>query len=178
MVVSEHQLANLRELLALVLDRATELEIDQRVGDGRYERTGERQSYRNGSRPRRFDTRLGTIDLNVPRLCFGGYVLTFLECRSRSERALVAVVQEASVSTRKMEKLFRSLGVESISKSQVSEFCAELDAKATAFRTRALIKRYLYLMLDALYEKVRIDGAVVTQTVFVTYGVGEDGFRK
>ena len=180
-VVSEPQLADLRELLALVLDRAMELEVEQRAGAGRYERTGERQSYRNGSRPRRFDTRLGTIDLDVPKLRFGGYVPAFLERRSRSERALVAVVQEAmlaGVSTRRMEKLFRSLGVESISKSQVSELCAELDAKARTFRTRALVKRYPYLMLDALYEKVRIDGAVVTQAVVVAYGVGDDGLRE
>ncbi len=180
-VVSEPQLADLRELLALVLDRAMEIEVDQRVGAGRYERTGERQSYRNGSRPRRFDTRLGTIDLDVPKLRFGGYVPAFLERRSRSERALVAVVQEAmlaGVSTRKMEKLFRSLGVESISKSQVSELCAELDAKATTFRMRPLVKRYPYLMLDALYEKVRVDGAVVTQAVVVAYGIGEDGLRE
>ena len=105
----------------------------------------------------------------------------FLERRSRSERALVAVVQEAmlaGVSTRKMEKLFRSLGVESISKSQVSELCAELDAKATTFRMRPLVKRYPYLMLDALYEKVRVDGAVVTQAVVVAYGIGEDGLRE
>ncbi len=180
-VVSEPQLADLRELLALVLDRAMEIEVDQRVGAGRYERTGERQSYRNGSRPRRFDTRLGTIDLDVPKLRFGGYVPAFLERRSRSERALVAVVQEAmlaGVSTRKMEKLARSLGVESISKSQVSELCAELDAKATTFRMRPLVKRYPYLMLDALYEKVRVDGAVVTQAVVVAYGIGEDGLRE
>lgn len=180
-VVSEPQLADLRELLALVLNRAMELEVEQRVGAGRYERTGDRQPYRNGSRPRRFDTRLGTIDLDVPKLRFGGYVPAFLERRSRSERALVAVVQEAmlaGVSTRRMEKLFRSLGVESISKSQVSELCAELDAKATTFRTRALVKRYPYLMLDALYEKVRIDGAVVTQAVVVAYGIGEDGVRE
>jgi putative transposase len=180
-VVSEPQLADLRELLALVLDRAMELEVDQRAGAGRYERDADRQTYRNGTRVRRFDTRLGTIDLAVPKLRFGGYVPTFLERRSRSERALVAVVQEAmlaGVSTRKMEKLFRALGVESISKSQVSELCAELDAKATAFRTRPLVQRYPYLMLDALYEKVRVDGAVVSQAVIIAYGVGENGLRE
>jgi transposase-like protein len=180
-VVSEPQLADLRELLALVLDRAMQLEIDERAAAGRYERSEDRATYRNGTRPRRFDTRLGTINLRVPKLRVGGYVPTFLERRSRSERALVAVVQEAmlaGVSTRKMEKLFRTLGVESISKSQVSDLCAELDAKATAFRTRALIKRYPYLMLDALYEKVRIDAAVVSQAVIVAYGIGEDGLRE
>jgi putative transposase len=180
-VVSEPQLADLRELLALVLDRAMELEVDQRAGAGRYERDVDRQTYRNGTRARRFDTRLGTIDLAVPKLRFGGYVPTFLERRSRSERALVAVVQEAmlaGVSTRKMEKLFRALGVESISKSQVSELCAELDAKATAFRTRPLVQRYPYVMLDALYEKVRIDSAVVSQAVIIAYGVCENGLRE
>lgn len=111
----------------------------------------------------------------------GGYVPSFLERRSRSERALVAVVQEAvlaGVSTRKVTKLFRALGIESISKSQASELCAELDAKANAFRTRPLTKRYPYLMLDALYEKVRLESAVVSQAVVVAYGVGEDGIRE
>ncbi|BDE07528.1 IS256 family transposase ISDha1 [Vulcanimicrobium alpinum] len=180
-VVSEPQLADLRELLALVLDRAMQLEIEQRAGAGRYERSDERRTYRNGTRPRRFDTRLGTLDLAVPKLRFGGYVPAFLERRSRSERALVAVVHEAmlaGVSTRKMEKSFRTLGVESISKSQVSDLCAELDAKATAFRTRPLLKSYPYVMLDALYEKVRVEGAVISQAVIIAYGVSDDGLRE
>jgi transposase-like protein len=180
-LVSEPQLADLRELLALVLDRAMQFEVEQRVGAAPYERHEDRREYRNGTRPRRFDTRLGTIALAIPKLRGAGYVPSFLEHRARSERALVAVVQEAmlaGVSTRKMEKLFRALGVESISKSQVSALCAELDAKATAFRNRPLVKRYPYLMLDALYEKVRVDGAVISQAVVVAYGVGEDGLRE
>ncbi len=180
-IVAQPQLADLRTMLALLLDRAMQLEVGERVGADPYERSQSRQGYRNGTRPRRFDTRLGTIDLAVPKLRFGGYVPTFLERRSRSERALIAVVQEAvlaGVSTRKMTKLFRALGVESISKSQASALCAELDEKANAFRNRPLTKRYPYLMLDALYEKVRVENAVVGQAVVVAYGVGEDGIRE
>ena len=180
-IVAQPQLADLRAMLAMLLDRAMQLEVDERVGAAPFERSEGRQGYRNGTRPRRFDTRLGTIDLQVPKLRFGGYVPTFLERRSRSERALIAVVQEAvlaGVSTRKMTKLFRALGVESISKSQASALCAELDEKANAFRTRPLTKRYPYLMLDALYEKVRVENAVVGQAVVVAYGVGEDRIRE
>ncbi len=180
-VMAEPQLHTLRDMLAMVLERAMQLEVTGEVGAEIYERVANRKSYRNGTRSRRFDTRVGTIDLAVPKLRSGGYVPSFLERRSRSERALVAVVQEAilaGVSTRKVTKLFRALGIESISKSQASELCAELEAKALAFRTRSLTKRYPDLMLDALYEKVRIDHAVVSQAVIIAYGVGEDGVRE
>jgi transposase-like protein len=179
--VADPELRDLREMLALVLDRAMQLEVGERVGADFYERSESRKGYRNGTRSRRFDTRLGTIDLTIPKVRAGGYMPSFLERRSRSERALIAVVQEAvlaGVSTRKVTKLFRALGIESISKSQASELCAELDAKANAFRSRSLTKRYPYLMLDALYEKVRVESAVVSQAVVVAYGVGEDGIRE
>jgi transposase-like protein len=148
--VADAELRELRDILALVLDRAMQLEVAERVVADFYERSESRKGYRNGTRSRRFDTRLGTIDLAIPKLRARGYMPSFLERRSRSERALIAVMQEAvlaGVSTRKVAKLFRALGIKSISKSQASELCAEFDNKANAFRPRPLTKRYPYLML-------------------------------
>jgi transposase-like protein len=136
---------------------------------------------RNGSRERRFDTRLGTIDLEIPRPRAGGFSPSFLEHRKRSERALVSTVLEAvinGVSNRKIERLLGELGVQSMSKSQVSALCKELDEKARAFRDRPLTAAYPYLMLDALYEKVRVDGKVISQAVVVAYAVNEYGLRE
>lgn len=178
---SDLSLDDLRSMLELVLRHVMEAEVSARIAAERHERTDERSGYRNGTRSRRFDTGLGTIDLAVPKIRAGGYVPGFLEARSRSDRALVSVVQEAvnaGVSTRRVEKILAALGIESMSKSQVSDLCCELDEMATAFRNRPLTKAYPYLMLDALYEKVRIDGHVVSQAVVVAYGVGSDGIRE
>jgi putative transposase len=158
-----------------------ELEFEQHVGAGRYERNGERLDHRNGTRRRRFDTRMGSLDLEIPRLRDGAYFPSFLEHRTRSERALVALVQEAvigGVSTRKIAKLVAELGITSLSKSQVSEFCADLDEQARAFRERPLTGNYPYLFLDAVFEKMRIDRTVVSQACVIAYGVREDGVRE
>ena len=174
-------LDDLRAMLEVLLRRVMEAEVSARICAERHERTEDRSGYRNGSRSRRFDTRLGTIALAVPKLRSGGYLPSFLEARSRSERALVSVVQQAvngGVATRRVERIFAALGIESMSKSQVSELCCELDEMATAFRNRPLTKAYPYLMLDAMYEKVRIDGHVLSQAVVVAYGVGLDGIRE
>jgi len=117
----------------------------QRAGASRYERSDERKWFRNRTRTRRFDTRLGTIDLDVPKLRFGGYVPTLLERRSRSERALVAVVKKRCLLAFDPEngKVFSVARSRIYLEVPVSDLCAELDAKATAFRTRALVKRYV-----------------------------------
>jgi len=174
-------LDDLRAMLEVLLTRVMEAEVTSRVAAERHERSDERTGYRNGTRDRRFDTRLGTIDLKVPKLRSGGYVPAFLDERSRSERALVSVVQQAvngGVATRRVEKVFAALGIAGISKSAVSEMCQELDEMAAAFRKRPLTKAYPYLMLDALYEKVRIGKHVVSQAVVVAYGIGVDGIRE
>lgn len=172
---------DLRALLGLVLNRVMEMDVTRLSGAEPYERTEARSNQRNGTRPRRFDTRMGTIDLAVPRLRNGGYLPAFLEHRTRSERALIALVHEAfvgGISTRKVEALVAKLGVASLSKSQVSEFCKELDEAVLAFRTRPLTARYPYVMLDAVYEKIRIDRTIESQAVVVAYGVREDGVRE
>lgn len=172
---------DLHHLMALVLERIMQHDIANRTGAAHYERSASRTNHRNGTRSRRFDTRLGTFDLQIPRLREGGYMPPFLEHRSRSEQALTALVLQAiisGVSTRKIEKLAAQLGIVSLSKSQASALCDELDERVAAFRERRLNGRYPYLMLDALYEKVRIDGKVISQAVVVAYGVNVDGKRE
>lgn len=172
---------SLRELFEHTLRQAMELELEQRAGAGRYERSGERLDHRNGTRHRRFDTRMGSLDLEVPRLREGNYMPSFLEHRTRSECALIALVQEAvigGVSTRKVAKLVAELGITSLSKSQVSEFCLELDEQARAFRERPLTGNYPYVFLDAVFEKMRIGRTVMSQACVIAYGVREDGARE
>jgi putative transposase len=171
----------LRSLFHQALRGAMELEFDQQVGAPRYERSDGRLDQRNGARTRRFDTRMGTIDLEVPRRRGGVYFPSFLEPNTRSERAVIALVQEAiiaGVSTRKIQKLAEELGITSISKTVASEYFKELDEEARAFRERLLTGKYPYIFLDAIYEKVRINRTVVSQACVVAYGVREDGVRE
>lgn len=180
-LVAEQPPDVLKELLQLVVETAIRAQFDGHVGAAPFERSEQRRALRNGHRSRRFDTRLGTLDLTIPRAREGGFIPTLLEQRKRSEQALVAAVLEAvvnGVSTRKIERLLGELGVQGMSKSQVSVLCAELDVKVKAFRERPLTAAYGYLMLDALYEKVRIDARVVTQAVVVAYGINEHGYRE
>jgi putative transposase len=169
-------------MLEWLCDRLMEAEITAKIGADKSEHSPERSSYRSGYRPRRFDTRMGTIYLMVPKIRQGGYVPFFVSNRKRSEAALIQVVQEAfvnGVSTRKMERLARSLGIENLSRSQVSNMAKELDEQVEAFRNRPLNgNRYPVLWVDALYEKVRYDGHVVSMAIQVVCGVNEQGTRE
>ena len=153
-------------------------EVTALVGAERYERTQERTTQRNGARHRPWDTRVGTIDLAIPKLRTGSFFPSWLEPRRRSERALVAVVAEAyvrGVSTRKVEAVAQSLGIAGMSKSEVSRLCGSLDAQVTAFRTRRLEAAYPYVSLDARYEHVREDERVQSMAVVIAYGIRGDG---
>jgi len=174
-------LDDLRAMLEVLLTRVMEAEVTSRVAAERHERSDERTGYRNGTRDRRFDTRLGTIDLKVPKLRSGGYVPAFLDERSRSERALSAWCSKRSTAASRPGASRRSLRrwvSRASRKSAVSEMCQELDEMAAAFRKRPLTKAYPYLMLDALYEKVRIGKHVVSQAVVVAYGIALTGSVK
>jgi transposase-like protein len=171
----------LREGVRVLAQALMELEVAQHLGAERHERTPERTGQRNGYRERAWDTRVGTIGLRVPRARDGGYFPALLEPRTRAERALAAVVQQAyveGVSTRRVDDLVKALGMDGISKSQVSRLCAELDAEVERFRTRPLTATYPYLWLDATFVKVREDGRVVSQAVVVAVGVTADGVRE
>lgn len=171
----------LREGVRVLAQGLMELEVSQQIGAERYERSSERSNYRNGYRERQWDTRVGTIDLQIPKLRKGSYMPSWLEPRRRAEKALVAVVQEAyiqGVSTRKVDELVQALGMTGVSKSQVSRLCAELDEVVEAFRNRPLEGRYPYVWLDAKYEKVRENGRVSSMALVIAMGVREDGERE
>jgi putative transposase len=183
-VLADEHADLLREGVALVLREVMELEVARLAGGERYERTDERAAYRNGYRPRRLDTRVGTLELEIPKLRSGpSYMPSFLQARKRSEQALLAVVMEAyvnGVSTRKVERLVEQLGVEGISKSTVSRICTGLDERAEAFRWRPLEGAYPYLWLDARIERVRDTDAqtVRHKALLVAYGVHDSGRRE
>jgi transposase-like protein len=167
--------------LRWLLEELMEAEVSAQIGADRYERSNNRTAHRNGYRTRPWDTRLGTLELQIPKLRTGSYFPSWLEPRRRAEQALVAVITEAyvqGVSTRKVEALVQSLGIAGISKSEVSRLCAGLDEQARIFRTRRLDAEYPYLWLDARYEKVREDGRVQSMAVVVAYGVRADGVRE
>jgi transposase-like protein len=138
-------------------------------------------AHRNGYRPRTWDTRVGELELAIPRLRQGSYFPSFLEPRRRAEQALVAVVQEAyvnGVSTRRVDRLVEQLGVAGMSKDQVSRLCRGLDEQVESFRERPLEGRYPYLWLDAKVERVREPGGVRHKALVIAYGVHETGRRE
>ena len=171
----------LRDGVRVLGQALMELEVSQYLGAERHERTPARTGQRNGYRERTWDTRVGTIDLRVPRARDGSYFPSLLEPRKRAERALVAVVQEAyvqGVSTRRVDDLVQALGMTGISKSQVSRLCQELDAEVERFRTRRLEGPYPYLWLDATFLKVRQEGRVVSLAVVIAIAVRATGERE
>ncbi|WP_455581528.1 IS256 family transposase [Dysosmobacter sp.] len=168
-------------MLEWLCTQLMEAEVDQQLGAEKSERVDSRNGYRSGYRPRRLDTRMGTMYLMVPKVRQGGYIPFFVTERKRSEAALIQVVQEAfvqGVSTRKMEKLAQSLGIENLSRSQVSEMTKGLNEQVGEFRNRPLSNTvYPVLWVDALYEKVRVDGRIVSMAVLIVCGVDETGRR-
>jgi len=172
----------LREALGVLMQAIMEAEVTERVGAGYGERTPERLTQRNGYRPRPWDTRVGTLGLRIPKLREGSYFPSLLEPRRRSERALLAVVQQAyveGVSTRRVDDLVKALGCDGISKSQVSRICQELDAVVGAFLERPLDGGpYTYLWLDGLTQKVREAGRIVNVCVVVATAVNREGQRE
>ena len=165
----------LREGVRILAQAVMEAEVSGLTGLPKGERDPERRlTHRNGYRDRRWDTRVGTIDLAIPRVRDGSHFPSLLEPRRRAERALLAVVQEAyvsGVSTRRVDDLVQALGIEGISRSEVSRICAALDAEVEAFRSRSLAgEAYPYLWLDATYVKVREAGRVVSMALLVATG--------
>ena len=169
------------EMLQWVMDKFMEIEVSQKTGAEKGERTEKRTGYRSGYRIRRFDTRLGTVYLSVPKIRQGGYIPFFVTEKKRSEQALIQVVQECwlnGVSTRKIEKIAGKLGLESLSASEVSEIKKGLDDMVEEFRSRKLDKEYPVLWADALYEKIRDNGRVVSKAVMVIKAVNMDGQQE
>ncbi len=171
----------LRESVAMIASEIMEAEIARQIGAGKGEVSEGRSTHRNGYRPRPWATRVGEIDLAVPRKRSGeSYFPSFLEPRKRSEKALLGVVMEAyvnGVSTRKVDHLVSELGIR-MSKDQVSRICRELDGQVEAFRARPLEGAYPYLWLDAKHLKVRDRGHVHSKALMVAFAVHESGRRE
>jgi transposase-like protein len=173
----------LREMVREFAEALMGAEADALCGADYGERSPERVNIRNGYRERRWDTRVGTIDLPIPKLRQGSYFPDWLlERRRRAEQAFVSVIADAylaGVSTRRVDKLVRQLGVEGMSKSQVSRLAKGLDAIVEDFRTRPLDGApYPYLVLDALVVKCREGGRTVNACVVHAVAVNRDGFRE
>ena len=171
----------IREAVKAVAAEMMELEVSELIGAERGERRPEdRATHRNGYRARRWDTRAGEIELQIPKIRQGSYFPSILEPRRRSEQALLGVIQQAyvcGVSTRRVDQLVESLGLR-ISKTEVSRVCEALDEHVEAFRTRPLEGRYPYVFLDAKVEKVRDGGRVVNKALVIAHGVHETGRRE
>ncbi len=172
----------LREAVTTVVAQLMEAEISAEIGAAYGEVSPDRLTHRNGYRPRPWETRVGEIELLIPRKRSGeAYFPSFLEARRRSEQAIVAVVMEAyvnGVSTRKVDRLVEQLGIHGMTKDRVSALCRALDSQVTAFRSRPLEGAYPYLWLDAKIVKVRSRGHVYPKALVVAYGVHESGRRE
>jgi transposase-like protein len=174
----------LRELLGTFINTLLSAEADAVCGAEYGITSPDRTNRRNGYRHRDFDTRAGTLDVAIPKLRSGSYFPEWLlERRKRAERALTSVVATCyllGVSTRRMDKLVASLGITSLSKSQVSEMAKELDAHVEQFRTRRLDDAgpFTFVAADALVLKVREGGRVVPVHALVATGVNNDGHRE
>ena len=172
-----------RDMVRSFAERLMSAEADAMCGAGYGERSADRVNSRNGYRHRDFDTRAGTIDLAVPKLREGSYYPGWLlEPRRRAERALTQVVCQCyveGVSTRRVDDIVKAMGIEGISKSQVSAMAKELDTGVEAFRSRPLdVGPYTYIWLDALTQKVREGGRVVNVAVVIATAVNSEGRRE
>jgi len=173
----------MREAMQLVLQALIELEADQHIGAGRYERTDTRTTHRNGSRARLLSTKAGDVELAIPKLRHGSFYPSLLEPRRRIDRALWAVIMEAfvhGVSTRKVDNLVAALGIDTgVSKSHVSRICGELDVAVAEFRERRLDHiEFPYVFFDATYVKAHEGARVVSKAIVVATGVAADGNRE
>src|SRR5215204_3779337 len=171
----------LRSVAEAVLQMLMEADVEGVIGAGRHERSAERLTWRNGYRERMLDTRLGSLQLRIPKLRQGSYFPPLLEARKTSEKALIAVIQEAwiaGVSTRKVDDLVQAMGLTGISKSQVSKLCKEIDERVSAFLDRPLEGEWPYLWLDATYLCQREGGRIVSVAAIIAVAVDTEGRRE
>ena len=171
----------LLEMFQWVMDKFMETEVAHKSGAEKGSHSQTRTVYRCGYRVRRFDTRLGTVYLSVPKIRQGGYIPFFVTEKKRSEQALIQVVQECwlnGVSTRKIENIAKRLGIESLSASEVSEINGGLDQMVEEFRARRLDAEYPVIWADALYEKIRDNHRVVSKAVMVVKAVNLEGRQE
>jgi transposase-like protein len=171
-----------RAMLTQVMQAAIQAEFDRFLGAGHWERTGERRGWRNGSKRRRLHTRVGTIELRIPKDREGRFQPSLFERYQRSEKAFVLALVEMyiqGVSTRKVQKVVEQLCGVLVSASQVSALVKGLDGELETWRRRSLGgQKYPYLVVDAHYEKVRREGRVLSTAVLWVIGISETGYRE
>jgi putative transposase len=171
----------LREMIGFAAERLMALEVGALTGAGYGEKNAERLAQRNGYRERDWHTRAGTVELRIPKLRKGSYFPGFLEPRRMAEKALTAVIQEAyvqGISTRSVDDLVKAMGMDGISKSQVSRLCEEIDDRVQGFLNRPLEGDWPYLWIDATYVKVRQNNRIVSVAAIIAVGVNSDGRRE
>ena len=172
----------LAEVVQMVLQEILEAEMTEHVGAAPYERAAGRKGHRNGHKPRALRTRVGTLNLLVPQDREGTFSTRLFARYQRNEKALCLALMEMyveGVSTRKVKEVTEALCGTSFSKSLISSLAGSLDSELEAWRMRRLeAEAYPYLFVDARYEKVRIDGRVVSQGVLIVSGVRDDGMRE
>ena len=171
----------LRRIVEDFWQNLLEEEMKQHLQAHLYQRTEKRRGYRNGYKPRRLKTRVGTLELLVPQDRDGQFQTELFDRYQRSEKALVASLMQMyieGVSTRKVKDITEKLCGTSFSKSHISQITKGLDEEIAIWRNRPLECEYLYLIVDARYEKVRIQKRVLSQGVLIIIGIGEDGYRE
>lgn len=171
----------LREMIGFAAERLMALEVGALTAAGYGEKSADRLVQRNGYRERDWHTRAGTVELRIPKLRKGSYFPGFLEPRRMAEKALTAVIQEAyvqGISTRSVDDLVKAMGMDGISKSQVSRLCEEIDDRVQGFLNRPLEGDWPYLWIDATYVKVRQNNRIVSVAAIIAVGVNNDGRRE
>ena len=168
----------LYQMMLAMMNFIMQMDAERKTGAAKGEHSEERKDYMSGTRERRFDTRLGTFNLQIPKFRNSGYVPFFLQNRQRSEEALVSMVVEAytnGVSTRKIRHLAESLGIEDISAGEVSAMNKSLDEMVRDFREKPLEKEYPVLWIDAVYEKIRENKHVASKAVMIVKAINLEG---
>jgi len=168
------------EIVRLGIQNLMELERDEHIGVGNYERGEDRRSQRNGFKSRTLYTRVGSLVLQVPQTRDGAFYPSILERYQRSEKALVLALPEAylqGVSTRKMKMITEQLMGKEFSSASISRFSATLDAELDSWRERSFTKEYPYVVVDARYESCRVEGKIIDIACLVALGVDSEGYR-
>lgn len=171
----------MKQLMESILNQMLEAQVTEVVGAAPYERSEDRTCYRNGTRPRQMKTRIGTLELLVPRVRNGEFSPELFERYQRNEQALVLAMMEMviqGVSTRKVTKITEELCGTSFSKSTISKLCENLDPIVDEFKNRPLSKEYPFVICDALYIKVRENSRVRSKAVLIAIGVNKEGIRE